>query len=69
MKNFRISYLHNSVSKSKIRYNCPVAQIGFETVDEAMKWVADNPKYTPLRLLEWCDDIDCFAVIKNFQEG
>ena len=66
MKNYRISYLHNNTSKANARYMGPIAQVSFETKDQAFAWVKENPQFTPIKLLAWCDDIDCFQPIHSF---
>ena len=62
-----VSYKHNGNGEDKgWKYGTPVAQKNFKTLNEAITWINNTSGITPLKLLEWNDDIDCFSTIKTF---
>lgn len=55
---FRVSYINKD---NKIEHKG-----GFNSTKEAMNWVNENNEITPLKLLVWDEDIDCFSTIYEF---
>lgn len=58
---FRVSYLQNgTLDNAKIKAD-KVAHKTFKTQEEALKWVVNNSRITPLKLLIWDDETDCYV--------
>jgi len=63
---YRISYLQNgTLDTAKIKAY-KVAQKTFRSQEEALEWVDNNSQITPLKLLVWSDDIDCYSTVMKF---
>ena len=63
---FRVSYLQNgTLDNAKIKAD-KVAHKTFRSQEEALEWVDNNSQITPLKLLVWSDDIDCYSTVMKF---
>ena len=63
---FRVSYLQNgTLDNAKIKAY-KVAHKTFRSQEEALEWVDNNSQITPLKLLVWSDDIDCYSTVMKF---
>ena len=64
---YRIAFYHNGAfNKGNLKYGGAVAVKDFKTAADALKWAEITPKITPIKLLIWDNDIDCFNTLKEF---
>ena len=55
---FRVVYIDDN---NKINHKG-----GFNSDAEAYKWIDAHKEVTPVRLLIWSDELDCFDTFKKF---
>ena len=63
----RLSFYHNNQGQHKWNYGSKVSQKSFNSISDAISWIENNNNITPLKLLAWSDDIDCYETIKDFR--
>ena len=68
---YMITYYHNGFGASKNwSYGCPVSQKKFQTKEEALAFVKNNPQYTPAKLLEKDSEYpECWNTIKDYRKA
>jgi hypothetical protein len=63
---FRISYLQNGTLDTAKVKAYSIAHKTFNSKAEALDWVSNNAQITPIKLLVWDDEIDCFTTVREF---
>lgn len=55
---YRVSYIDSN--------NAITHKSGFKTSQEAKQWLRTAKNITPLKLLVWDDEIDCYSTVEVF---